>query len=158
MDDFITIDPDTASRLAGPLGALILVFLSLKSFFKRRRGRRPSVSRNSPDTESVARLREGIHEQARDYLELYDLYEAQKVENESLRAEISALRSRIVEAEDLEVFRILGLNPSGNLDRATLRKAYIQSVKKAHPDTGGSPEAFARVEWAHQHLKKRFSL
>ena len=39
-----------------------------------------------------------------------------------------------------------------NADRATIRRAYWKQARRAHPDGGGSPEAFALIKTAHDVL------
>ncbi|MBL6717140.1 MAG: J domain-containing protein [Pseudomonadales bacterium] len=51
--------------------------------------------------------------------------------------------------------KILGLSPSGQLTEATLQQAYRRALKRAHPDTGGSPQAFHAVQQAYESLRPR---
>jgi hypothetical protein len=51
--------------------------------------------------------------------------------------------------------KTLGLNLSGPLTEATLQQAYRRALQRAHPDTGGSPEAFHAVQEAYQGLRAR---
>lgn len=53
-----------------------------------------------------------------------------------------------------EAFAALGLTPSASWDE--VRQAYRQQVQQAHPDKGGSAEAFAQAHNAYQALKRRF--
>lgn len=50
-----------------------------------------------------------------------------------------------------EAAEALGLSvymTDGGLDDVTVKLAYKEKAKVTHPDAGGSPEAFARVDWA----------
>jgi predicted lipid-binding transport protein (Tim44 family) len=51
--------------------------------------------------------------------------------------------------------KTLGLNLSEPLTEATLQQAYRRALQRAHPDTGGSPEAFHAVQEAYQGLRAR---
>lgn len=51
-------------------------------------------------------------------------------------------------------FRILGIPPSDNM--ATVRRAYLLLVKQCHPDVGGEPGVFQRVEAAWSFLKSYY--
>ncbi len=51
--------------------------------------------------------------------------------------------------------KTLGLNLSEPLTEATLQQAYRRALQRAHPDTGGSPEAFHAVREAYQGLRAR---
>ena len=47
---------------------------------------------------------------------------------------------------------VLGLDPTGSYSSEEIRKAYRSQVKKAHPDAGGSAEAFRKVREAWEGL------
>ena len=51
--------------------------------------------------------------------------------------------------------KTLGLNLSEPLTEATLQQAYRRALQRAHPDTGGSLEAFHAVQEAYQGLRAR---
>jgi len=51
--------------------------------------------------------------------------------------------------------KTLGLNLSDPLTEATLQQAYRRALQRAHPDTGGSREAFHAVREAYQGLRAR---
>jgi predicted lipid-binding transport protein (Tim44 family) len=51
--------------------------------------------------------------------------------------------------------KTLGLNLSEPLTEATLQLAYRRALQRAHPDTGGSQEAFHAVQEAYQGLRAR---
>lgn len=51
--------------------------------------------------------------------------------------------------------KTLGLNLSEPLTDATLQQAYRRALQRAHPDTGGSLEAFHAVQEAYQGLCAR---
>lgn len=51
--------------------------------------------------------------------------------------------------------KTLGLRPSGQLTEATLQQAYRRALQRAHPDTGGSLEAFHAVQEAYRGLRAR---
>ncbi|MES3517946.1 MAG: ferredoxin Fer [Natronomonas sp.] len=48
-------------------------------------------------------------------------------------------------------FDVLGVDPDA--DEATIKRAYKRRVKEAHPDHGGSAEAFQRVRSAYEAIK-----
>jgi hypothetical protein len=48
-------------------------------------------------------------------------------------------------------YDVLGVDATSTADQ--LRHAYRTAVKAAHPDTGGTPEAFARVQQAWEQLR-----
>lgn len=48
-------------------------------------------------------------------------------------------------------YDVLGVDASSSLEQ--LRHAYRAAAKTSHPDTGGSPEAFARVQHAWEQLR-----
>src|ERR1035438_2640985 len=49
-----------------------------------------------------------------------------------------------------DLYAILGV--PRDADRAAIRRAYREMAHTAHPDAGGSPEAFARIKMAHDIL------
>lgn len=51
--------------------------------------------------------------------------------------------------------KTLGLNLWEPLTEATLQQAYRRALQRAHPDTGGSLEAFHAVQEAYQGLRAR---
>ena len=51
---------------------------------------------------------------------------------------------------------VLGLPPSGPVSSDDLTRAYRAKVLTAHPDQGGSAEAFARVQAAYISAKRAF--
>ena len=53
----------------------------------------------------------------------------------------------------LDPYKILNL--SKNYDEKTLKKAYLKAAMKAHPDRGGSPQAFQQVSIAFTLLQKK---
>jgi hypothetical protein len=53
----------------------------------------------------------------------------------------------------LDPYKILNL--SKNFDEKTLKKAYLRAAMKAHPDRGGSPQAFQQVSIAYTILQKK---
>ena len=53
----------------------------------------------------------------------------------------------------LDPYKILKL--SKNFDEKTLKKAYLRAAMKAHPDRGGSPQAFQQVSIAYTILQKK---
>jgi curved DNA-binding protein CbpA len=53
----------------------------------------------------------------------------------------------------LDPYKILGIGK--NYDEKTLKKAYLKSALKAHPDRGGSPQAFQQVSIAFTVLQKK---
>ena len=66
----------------------------------------------------------------------------------------------ITRAKAEEAAAIFGFDiSSGLLDEQQVIAAYRTEARAAHPDGGGSPEAFARVDWAKhvliEWLKKR---
>lgn len=67
-----------------------------------------------------------------------------------------ATENREAHAPQERAFRkTLGLNLSEPLTEATLQLAYRRALQRAHPDTGGSPEAFHAVQEAYQGLRAR---
>lgn len=50
--------------------------------------------------------------------------------------------------------QLLGLAPGAEVDSAVLQAAYKQASVRAHPDHGGSTEAFQRVKEAAEALAK----
>ena len=59
------------------------------------------------------------------------------------------------QAQERAFRKTLGLNLSDPLTEATLQQAYRRALQRAHPDTGGSPEAFHAVQEAYQGLRAR---
>ena len=53
----------------------------------------------------------------------------------------------------LDPYKILNL--AKNFDEKTLKKAYLRAAMKAHPDRGGSPQAFQQVSIAYTILQKK---
>lgn len=53
----------------------------------------------------------------------------------------------------LDPYKILNL--SKNYDEKTLKKAYLKAAMRAHPDRGGSPQAFQQVSIAFTLLQKK---
>ena len=53
----------------------------------------------------------------------------------------------------LDPYKILKV--SKNYDEKTLKKAYLKAAMKAHPDRGGSPQAFQQVSIAYTVLQKK---
>ena len=49
-----------------------------------------------------------------------------------------------------DLYAVLGV--PRDADRATIRRAYWRHARRAHPDGGGSPEAFALIKTAHDIL------
>jgi curved DNA-binding protein CbpA len=49
-----------------------------------------------------------------------------------------------------DLYAVLGV--SRDADRPTIRRAYWKLARRAHPDAGGSPEAFALIKTAHDVL------
>ena len=59
----------------------------------------------------------------------------------------------------IDLHAILGV--SRDTDRAAIRREYWEKARVAHPDAGGSPEAFAPIKLAHdiltnEVLRKRY--
>lgn len=52
---------------------------------------------------------------------------------------------------------VLGYSPTAVLDPATIKSFYKTAAKKAHPDQGGSHDAMAEVNRAHDEAMKEFS-
>jgi hypothetical protein len=48
--------------------------------------------------------------------------------------------------------RVLGVEPDASPEE--VKRAYREAVKEAHPDLGGSREAFKRVRWAYERLTR----
>ena len=55
--------------------------------------------------------------------------------------------------QKLDPYKILKL--SKNFDEKTLKKAYLRAAMKAHPDRGGTPQAFQQVSIAFTILQKK---
>jgi len=55
----------------------------------------------------------------------------------------------------LDPYKILNL--SKNYDEKTLKKAYLKAAMKAHPDRGGTPQAFQQVSIAFTILQKKLT-
>ena len=53
----------------------------------------------------------------------------------------------------LDPYKILGI--SKNYDEKTLKKSYLKAAMKAHPDRGGSPQAFQQVSIAYTILQNK---
>jgi curved DNA-binding protein CbpA len=53
----------------------------------------------------------------------------------------------------LDPYKILGIGK--NYDEKTLKKSYLKAAMKAHPDRGGSPQAFQQVSIAFTLLQKK---
>ena len=58
----------------------------------------------------------------------------------------------ITRAKAEEAASVFGFKLDGILAEDLIIAAYRTEAKKAHPDAGGSPEAFARVDWAKHAL------
>lgn len=56
-------------------------------------------------------------------------------------------------AKAAEAASILGIDLD-ELTEGTIKAAYRTKSKEAHPDTGGTAEAWARVSWAEAALKR----
>ncbi len=54
-----------------------------------------------------------------------------------------------------EACEILGVEPDDDIK--TVRAAYRERIKEAHPDHGGDPETFEQVRWAYEHLRSQAS-
>lgn len=52
--------------------------------------------------------------------------------------------------DDVDFYQLLGVDPG--VDADTLKAAYRQAVKRAHPDLGGTPGMFRLIELAYQTL------
>ena len=50
----------------------------------------------------------------------------------------------------MDLYKLLGIER--NVPKSDIRKAYRKMAKKAHPDTGGSPDKFALIKRAHDVL------
>ncbi|WP_276258764.1 J domain-containing protein [Haloglomus litoreum] len=46
------------------------------------------------------------------------------------------------------------LDVPADADAETIRRAYRDRVKEVHPDRGGDPELFKRVQWAYEYLSE----
>jgi hypothetical protein len=146
------MDQQVLAGLAGSVGAMVLFLLSLRAAL-RSRTVRISRRRRTDAVEPVVDLRDAIQELAgRNILLTRD--------NDRLIRENNELRRRILDAEThldklnlLPHYWALGLDPGAPIDAVSLRRAYVAAVKTAHPDTGGSAAAFARVEAAYAALK-----
>jgi hypothetical protein len=57
------------------------------------------------------------------------------------------------QAQERAFRKTLGLNLLEPLTEATLQQAYRRALQRAHPDTGGSLEAFHAVQEAYQGLR-----
>jgi hypothetical protein len=83
-----------------------------------------------------------------------------RVEQERLRREAwEKRRALMMQAEfgDDEEFReILGLPLEGSLEPSEINAAFRRQAKTAHPDTGGSSEAYRRISDARDALLLRF--
>ena len=53
----------------------------------------------------------------------------------------------------LDPYKILGIGK--NYDEKTLKKAYLKKAMKAHPDRGGTPQAFQQISIAFTLLQKK---
>ena len=71
----------------------------------------------------------------------------------SSRSSNSSNPSRSSNSHKLDPYRILGLSKSFNL--SGLKKAYLKAAMKAHPDRGGSAQAFQQVSIAYTVLQKK---
>ncbi len=63
-----------------------------------------------------------------------------------------AAPAALVEDERSMAMMILGLDPDEPLDRDALRRAFRASVKRNHPDAGGSPHTLRAIIRAHDLL------
>lgn len=61
--------------------------------------------------------------------------------------------SRLNAAKAKEACEVLDLDME-ELDANAISEAYRSATKKAHPDAGGSAEAFGRVQWAKSTLEQ----
>ena len=64
-------------------------------------------------------------------------------------------RTQGTQSRETAFRKTLGLSPSGQLTEATLQQAYRRALQRAHPDTGGSLEAFHAVQEAYRGLRTR---
>jgi DnaJ-domain-containing protein 1 len=65
---------------------------------------------------------------------------------------LSGWQARGDDAEHRAACAVLGLDPEVEHDEQAVRAAYRRAARTAHPDAGGSPDAFARVARARDVL------
>lgn len=66
------------------------------------------------------------------------------------REEARDRRRHGADREAARARELLGVD--ADADAATIQAAYRERVKETHPDRGGDPEAFKRVQWAYEYL------
>lgn len=76
---------------------------------------------------------------------------ADRIADEALRTTLKRLGGSDSAAD------LLGLQPGSDLTAAQLKTAYRRAAAKAHPDAGGSNEAFQEVNRAYESLKRRYN-
>jgi hypothetical protein len=72
------------------------------------------------------------------------------------RAAAQAARNNFHVKTDADAYAALGLDPLQQYTPGQIHRAWIKSSIKAHPDRGGSQEAFTRISEAQEWLLKKF--
>jgi curved DNA-binding protein CbpA len=93
--------------------------------------------------------------QAQQYQQPQQYQQAQQYQNQfSSRSQTTNTQLQLPSAKNkLDPYKILGV--SKNYDEKTLKKSYLKAAMKAHPDRGGSPQAFQQVSIAFSLLQKK---
>jgi DNA-binding ferritin-like protein len=86
-----------------------------------------------------------------------DYDEKQRAAEEATRQHIAEIDRHIGPSVKTHA-KVLGLDPGRRPSKAQLRKAYRKAALATHPDRGGSPEAFRRVNEAFEAVKRHYKL
>lgn len=128
-----------------------------------------------PGKSEIKAVEEEASQAMRDFISLNDaLFDERRellIENAHLQDENARLRHQIetmmaddsvqgqdepnpepVDAQTRNALEILGLEPVRLYDKVTIRAAYIRSVRKHHPDQGGTDEGLRNVLQAYNFL------
>lgn len=144
------------------LAVVILVAMAMVNLARPLRS-----MRRSPDPEVEKAPEEGPPEPERFDLErenalLRDQVDMLRLEVEHLREALGSAATRSGPDDESSfdpgkhgvALMILGLDPDQPVDRMTLRRAYARSVRRNHPDHGGSDHALILVLRAYDYLKE----
>ena len=93
--------------------------------------------------------------QTQQYQQAQQYQQPQQYQNQfSSQSETTNTQLQLPSAKTkLDPYKILGV--SKNYDEKTLKKSYLKAAMKAHPDRGGSPQAFQQVSIAFTLLQKK---
>ncbi|WP_411840007.1 J domain-containing protein [Paracoccus sp. ME4] len=133
-------------EISGGVGAIVLIVFVLTARFRPRRAA-PGRARRDMEAELLA----STQEQNRILREL--LNERRRAGGQGAGGDDGELPLLIPHwrpTPDQEARMILGLPIEGPISRSQVKKAYKTAVRAAHPDQGGSAEAFRKVRNAYE--------